>query len=306
MNEPDAASGRPPQQEMNGMRATVLEAISQPLSSQNSDERTGKGASLTTSNHSSYTPQFSSVSQAAILQRITSWTSPDEDITPRGQDSPDSAYSATLSLPETSSSPYDLASLRASATHKRLSLKRKRANAEPLPSASASHESPASEFAYQTTLPLPTPQHTSYPQYYHPSPSSFKPADPPATCSKCHLSSAPGNILVSCAKCPVHIHQQCSTPSVDDFRARDGSFMCRDCLLSGDADGEDGKKKRRRQLAAAQEEDLERMRRRRLEILPEGVTPAKAWLVGFKGGDASTAAVSARPFRLRKSSAAIY
>jgi hypothetical protein len=40
------------------------------------------------------------------------------------------------------------------------------------------------------------------------------------------------------------------------------------------------------------------MRRRRLDMLPEGVIPAKASLVGFKGGDASTAAVSAHQSRL--------
>ncbi|KAH8179762.1 PHD-finger domain-containing protein [Sarocladium implicatum] len=291
MSEPNKAVRQPSSQATNGIEDIKQNGLSQSHSGPRMSETRDLDVPPATSKYI-YTPQFSSVSQAMILNRITSRSSSGTQDVDTRKALLNSFHNTTLPLPETSSSPYDLASLRASATHRRLSLKRKRPNANLSTPTASPDDASASDFAKLTTLPLPTPQHATYPQHYHPSSASFKPATPPATCSKCHLSGAPGNILVSCAKCPICIHQQCSIPAVDDFRARDGSFICRDCLLSGDADGEEGKKKRRRQLAAAQEEDLERMRRRRLDMLPEGVIPAKASLVGFKGGDASTAARS--------------
>ncbi|KAL2212342.1 hypothetical protein CC79DRAFT_367588 [Sarocladium strictum] len=253
-----------------------------------------------------YIPQFNGSSRALILERIRHRSAtPSETIKILDSSVNETPLSATLVLPESSVSPRDLASLRASSTHQRLSLKRKRD--EPTITASTSTTTTTTvtatattttttatsppevkEFTTQTTLPLPTPKHAIYPQHYHPSPSSPAVPSPPPTCSKCSGRSTPGNILVACAKCPASLHQQCSTPHVDDFRARDGSFICRDCLLHD----EGIEKKPRRQLAAAQQEDLERMRRRRLDTLPDGVVPAKPSLVGFRGGDASSAARS--------------
>lgn len=250
---------------------------------------------------STYIPQFNGASRALILERIRSRSAtPIESIRISDDSNSETSLSATLVLPESSISPRDLASLRASSTHQRLSLKRKRENTAP-PSASTiatttasttAPSPPPKEFTSQTTLPLPTPKHAVYPQHYHPSPNSPAVPSPPPSCSKCGGRSTPGNILVACAKCPASLHQQCSTPPVDDFRARDGSFVCRECLLRG----EGLEKKPRRQLAAAQQEDLERMRRRRLEALPDGVVPAKPSLVGFKGGDAPSSAVSSSSY----------
>jgi hypothetical protein len=260
-----------------------------------------------------YIPQFNGSSRALILERIRHRSAtPSETIKILDSSVNETPLSATLVLPESSVSPRDLASLRASSTHQRLSLKRKRD--EPTITASTSTTTTTTvtatattttttatsppevkEFTTQTTIPLPTPKHAIYPQHYHPSPSSPAVPSPPPTCSKCSGRSTPGNILVACAKCPASLHQQCSTPHVDDFRARDGSFICRDCLLHD----EGIEKKPRRQLAAAQQEDLERMRRRRLDTLPDGVVPAKPSLVGFRGGDASSAAVSLAHVSLR-------
>ena len=229
---------------------------------------------------SSYVPQFGDAS-SLILARMkkdsssgsaAALLSASHTIT-TGAASSQQPPISTLPLPEQTSSPKDIASLRSPSTSHRLGLKRKREDPSP----------ETIDFTTQNTVSLP-PSSTITPRALRPPP----PPPPTPACSTCHQSASnAGNILVICSQCPVLQHQQCSTPPIDDFRARDGSFVCRDCLLRGEANG-----KPRRRLGPAQQDDLERMRQRRLAMLPGAVAPAKPELVGFKGGDASSLAVS--------------
>lgn len=192
------------------------------------------------------------------------------------------AVSGTLPLPEhPGRSPKDLAALNASPIAQVIGAKRKR-------------KSDVEDVDFTTEITVPCPASfttvivsssstsTALPRSVDVVPTSL-------ACSRCQgLNQKLGDTLVTCSRCTAVCHQQCSQPPIDDFRAVDGSYQCRECLLHSD-----GLSKPRRQLGSvAQQEDLERMRRGRLNALPAGVVPAKPELVGFRGGDASSAAVS--------------
>ncbi|KAL7786210.1 hypothetical protein V8C37DRAFT_392905 [Trichoderma ceciliae] len=135
----------------------------------------------------------------------------------------------------------------------------------------------------QTTMSLPI---------YVPRPAetlSIMPPDNDARCSKCdQVSSEAQNRLIPCNNCSKLWHQGCVPLTIKEEGAQQPPrFMCPSCSNAR----ENGAMRHHTQDSQHQQE-VERRRAKNLAALSDDVVPAKAELVGFWAGQASTAALT--------------
>lgn len=107
-------------------------------------------------------------------------------------------------------------------------------------------------------------------------------------CSKCDgQSRAPEDTLVECNRCLKFWHQQCHSPAVTNEMVKLVGFVCVTCTAEQEQAAKlKGKANHQRR------DEIERLRQKRLAVLPQGVVPAKSKLVGFGAGRAPDSAVS--------------
>ncbi|KAH7022922.1 hypothetical protein EDB80DRAFT_769807 [Ilyonectria destructans] len=105
-------------------------------------------------------------------------------------------------------------------------------------------------------------------------------------CSKCDgQSRAPEDTLVECNRCLKFWHQQCHSPAVTNEMVKLVGFVCVTCTAEQEQAAKlKGKANHQRR------DEIERLRQKRLAVLPQGVVPAKSKLVGFGAGRAPDSA----------------
>ncbi|KAF7544753.1 hypothetical protein G7Z17_g9696 [Cylindrodendrum hubeiense] len=116
-----------------------------------------------------------------------------------------------------------------------------------------------------------------------PSEVQTQPGEPhPRNCSKCDKQSrTPEDTLVECNRCLKFWHQRCHSPAVTNETVKLLSFMCDTCTAEQEqAVRLKGKVNHQRR------DEIERLRQKRLAVLPLGVVPAKSKLIGFGAGRA--------------------
>ncbi|KAH7163146.1 hypothetical protein B0J13DRAFT_518385 [Dactylonectria estremocensis] len=167
-------------------------------------------------------------------------------------------------------------------------------NRDPLSaSTKRKRDSPTGVDFTQNTIPFPW---VGQPKS-QPSDAQTQPEDAQSQrCSRCDEQSwTPGDALVACSQCLKPWHRRCHSPAITNETIKLLNFVCVTCT----ADQEQAVRLRGK-TNSQRTDETERLRQKRLAVLPRGVVPAKSELVGFGAGRAHDSARNEYFSRMKK------